>query len=94
MSNEKNEKIKIDFSTFVYSLGTSALISMGAIPNPINNQNEVNLLDAEQNIDVLILIEEKTKGNLTPDEEKIIGAVLHEVRAKYVEAKEKEVIKM
>ena len=87
------EAVKIDFSTFLYSLGTAALMSLGVFPDPITKKTRKDLDAAKQNIDVIELIEEKTKGNLSKDEERILAAILNEVRGKYVEAAKSEVIK-
>ena len=91
---DMREYVKIDFSTFLYSLGTAALMSMGVFPDPITKKIRKNLEEARQNIDVIELIEEKTKGNLSKEEDRILAAILNEVRGKYVEAAKSEVIKV
>ena len=85
---------KIDFETFIYSLGTSALISLGAIANPLNQKMEINLNEARHNIEVIELIQEKTTGNLSDKEQKVLSAILHETRSKYIEVVKKEAIKV
>jgi len=80
----------IDFSTFIFSLGSSALIYLGATPNPQTQKMEKNLDAARQNIEILDLLKEKTKGNLTEDEQKLMDNLLHSLRMNYVEAKNKE----
>lgn len=75
----------IDFSTFIFSLGSAALISLGATPNPLTQKVEYDLNHAKQNIDLLSLLKEKTVGNLTKDEESLINNLLHSLRLKYVE---------
>ncbi|HBQ21709.1 MAG: hypothetical protein A2Z91_03045 [Deltaproteobacteria bacterium GWA2_38_16] len=79
----------IDFSTFIFSLGSAALIHLGVTANPMNNKIEKNLEEAKQNIDLLSLLQEKTKGNLTTDEEKLIHNLLHSLRMRYVEETQK-----
>ena len=79
----------IDFSTFVFSLGSAALINLGIAPNPLNNKTEKNLEEAKQNIDLLAILQDKTKGNLTPDEEKLMGNLLHSLRMHYIEENKK-----
>jgi hypothetical protein len=76
---------KIDFATFVLSLSHSALMHLGEAPNPETNSVESNLALAKQNIDLLGLLEEKTKGNLTGDEERLLAQVLFDLRMRYVE---------
>jgi hypothetical protein len=75
----------IDFATFVLSLSHSALMHLGEAPHPDTNQVEANLELAKQNIDLLGLLEEKTKGNLTGDEERLLAQVLFDLRMRYVE---------
>jgi len=75
----------IDFSTFVLSLSHSALMHLGEAPNPENGKVEKNLPLARQTIDLVSMLEEKTRGNLTGDEERLIGQILFDLRMRYVE---------
>lgn len=75
----------IDFATFILSLSHSALLHLGEAPHPETNKVEANLPLAKQNIDLLGLMEEKTKGNLTGDEERLLAQVLFDLRMRYVE---------
>lgn len=75
----------IDFATFVLSLSHSALLHLGEAPHPETNKVEANLPLAKQDIDILGLLEEKTKGNLTGDEERLLAQVLFDLRMRYVE---------
>ena len=77
---------KIDFSTLVYSFATGALISMGLAPDPATKKTVKNLEMARQNIDILTMLKEKTKGNLFEDEDKLLENLLTEVRLRFVEA--------
>ena len=79
----------IDFATFVLSLSHSALMHLGEVPDPETNQTHVDLSIAKQNIDILALLEEKTKGNLTGDEERLLAQVLFDLRMRYVERAKK-----
>lgn len=79
----------IDFPTFVLSLGTGALIHMGLAPDPMTGKAEKNLELAKQNIDILGLIQEKTRGNLSEDEKQLLESLLTEVRLRFVEASRK-----
>lgn len=76
---------QIDFATFILSLSHSVLMHLGEAPDPETNQVEANLTLAKQNIDILGLLEEKTKGNLTGDEERLLAQVLFDLRMRYVE---------
>lgn len=79
---------RIDFATFVLSLATSAMVHMGLVPNPDPPGDEAkNLPLAQQTIDTLEMIQEKTRGNLDPDETKLLQSVLYELRMGYVKAK-------
>lgn len=79
----------IDFSTFIFSLGSAALINLGVAANPMTNKIEKNLEEAKQNIDLLAILKDKTKGNLTPDEEKLMNNLLHSLRMHYIEENKK-----
>ncbi|AKU98068.1 hypothetical protein AKJ09_04732 [Labilithrix luteola] len=76
---------QIDFATFILSLSHSVLMHLGEAPDPETNRVEANLSLAKQNIDILGLLEEKTKGNLTGDEERLLAQVLFDLRMRYVE---------
>lgn len=76
---------KIDFSTFILSLASAAMIGLGLAPRPDTGKTQVDLEMARQNIDLLELIQQKTKNNLSADEERMIERVLFEIRTKYLE---------
>ena len=75
----------IDFATFVLSLSHSALVHLGDAPNPVDGAPDQNLLMARQTIDLLGLLEQKTQGNLTGEEERVLQQVLYDLRLRYVE---------
>jgi hypothetical protein len=75
---------KIDFSTFVLSINSSALVQLGLIEDPSSGQKTKNLPLAKQTIDLLAMLEDKTRGNLTSDEENILKNILYELRMLYV----------
>ena len=77
----------IDFTTFVLSLASSVQVHLGLIPNPGSQKTEKNLELAQQTIDILGLLEEKSKGNLTNEEAQILQHILHDLRIQFVEAK-------
>lgn len=80
---------EINFASFVLSLSSSALLHFGQIPDPMTNKTERNLPLAKQTIDILGILKEKTKGNLTKDEEQLMDSLLHDLRIKYVEESKK-----
>jgi hypothetical protein len=75
----------IDFNTFVLSIASAAMMGLGLAPRPDSGKQEVDLSLARQNIDLLEMIEKKTKNNLSADEEKLLGRVLFEIRTKFLE---------
>jgi len=74
-----------DFTTLVSSIATQALFSMGAMPDPQTGQRYTNLDIARHHIDSLSVLDEKTKGNLSEDEGKMLTSTLYELRSHYVQ---------
>ena len=79
-----------DFSLFVTNLSMQALVSLGEIPNPIDNKKEENLAQSAYIIDTLDMLKNKTKNNLSSDEEKLLDDILYSLRMKYLELSKKE----
>ena len=78
----------IDFSTLVLSLATSAMVHMGLVPESEGGGAlEKNLPLAHQTIDTLTMLQEKTRGNLTDDESRLLQSVLYELHMGYVKAR-------
>ena len=80
---------EINFSSFVLSLSSSALLHFGEIPDPITNKKERSMPLAKQTIDILGILQEKTKGNLSQDEQQLIDNLLHDLRLRYIEESKK-----
>ena len=78
---------EINFPTFIISLNASALVNLGAIEDPASGKKVKNLLIAKQTIDILSMLQEKTRGNLTEEEEKILKNILYDLRIIYVKEK-------
>jgi Domain of unknown function (DUF1844) len=77
----------LSFTTFVVSLASSAAIHFGDLPDPSTGERaEVNLEGAAQMIDILSLLEEKTRGNLTIEERQVLEQILYELRLRFVDA--------
>jgi Domain of unknown function (DUF1844) len=74
----------VTFSSFVISLGSSSLMLMGEQLDPNQASIPVNLPQAKEIIDLLSVLEDKTKGNLTPDEQTVLRDMLYALRMKYV----------
>jgi uncharacterized protein DUF1844 len=78
---------QLTFTAFVLSLASSAAIHFGDLPDPVSGQTaEPNLDGASQMIEILSLLEQKTRGNLTADERQLLEQVLYELRMRFVEA--------
>ncbi len=87
--DDDNKLPEVNFSNFVISLGSSVLYHFGDIPDPVTNKNERNLAAAKQTIDLMGMLQEKTKGNLSDDEQKILESMLFEFRMRYVKEQQK-----
>lgn len=74
----------INFSTFIFSLNSSALVQLGAMNDPITGKKEKNLPVAKQTIDIIGMLEEKTRGNLTDDEASMVKNMLYDLRILFV----------
>jgi hypothetical protein len=78
---------ELSFTAFVISLASSAAIHFGDIPDPESGERqEANLEGAQQMIEILGLLEEKTRGNLTAEERQVLEQVLYELRMRYLQA--------
>ena len=79
---------ELDFSTFAISLASSAQVHLGSLAHPETNQTARNLPAARQMIDILAMLQAKTKGNLTGDEAALLEQILFTLRTHYVRAVE------
>ena len=78
---------QLSFTAFVFSLASTAAIHFGDLPDPISGATaEANLEGAAQMIEILSLLEVKTRGNLTAEEREMLNQVLYELRMRFVEA--------
>ena len=85
------EQSRISFGSFIISLASTAALHFGDIPDPqTGERHEPDLVAAHQMIDLISLLKEKTKGNLTPDEAKLVDDLLYELRMRYVQAQQGE----
>ena len=80
---------EINFSTFVISLSTQALMHLGEIGNPLSGKVETDVPVAKQTIDILGMLKDKTRGNLNASEDRLMEDILFDLRMKYVEAVKK-----
>jgi hypothetical protein len=79
----------VDFSTFLLSLAHSALVHLGDSPGPNGQASPTNLPLARQTIDLISLLQEKTKGNLTGEEERMIEQLTYDLQSRYISATQK-----
>ncbi|HRC58985.1 MAG TPA: DUF1844 domain-containing protein [Kofleriaceae bacterium] len=78
----------VDFSTHILSLASSAMVSLGELPAPGEEQPaELDLESAKHLIDVLAMLEVKTKGNLDEAEQKVLASLIYDLRLKFVDAR-------
>ncbi|HMB31908.1 MAG TPA: DUF1844 domain-containing protein [Desulfohalobiaceae bacterium] len=84
-TSENDPLPKVDLNTFILSLSSSALVQLGDVPEPETGTIMKNLSLARHTIDILAMLEEKTKGNLKPDEDDLLKNILFELRMKYVQ---------
>ena len=78
---------EINFATFIFSLNSSVLVQLGVIDDPATGKKAKNLFLGKQTIDILGMLEEKTQGNLTKDEESMLKNILYDLRMIYVKEK-------
>ena len=77
---------EVTFSNFVFSLSTQALIQLGEIQDPESKETRKSLPLAKQTIDLIGMLQEKTRGNLTKEEEALVDSALYDLRMRYVKA--------
>lgn len=86
MNGDEGEALPaIDFATFILSLNHGALVGLGDAPDPATGLTEPNVAMAKQTIELLALLQEKTAGNLSGEEERILSQALYDLRMRYVE---------
>jgi hypothetical protein len=76
----------VDFTTFVLSIGSSALINLGEAADPAGGASQKDLPMAKHTIDILSMLEDKTSGNLSPPEAQLLENLLFDLRLRYVSA--------
>jgi hypothetical protein len=76
----------MDFTAFCLSLASSAMIHLGLAEHPESGKSQKDLPLAKQTIDILDLLEKKTRGNLTEDESKLLGTLLYDLRMRFLDA--------
>jgi len=77
---------EVNFSSFVLSLSSSILLHLGEIEDPQSGEKKKDLALAKQTIDIITILKDKTKGNLTDDEQKLLEYLLYDLRMRFVKA--------
>jgi hypothetical protein len=85
-SEQSSTSSGISFIAFVLSLAHTAAVHFGDMPDPVSGGKEANLPAAQQMIDILALLDEKTRGNLTAEERQLLDQILFELRMRFVQA--------
>ena len=88
MSQDKNSMNSVNFSTFVLSLASATFIEMGVVEDPLTKSKKKDLSSAKQHIDLLQMLQEKTRGNLDDEERGLLERILRDVRLQFVKASE------
>jgi hypothetical protein len=86
-----DDRPQVSFIAFVFSMASNAAVHFGDLPDPISNElRPPDLEAASQVIDLLAMLEEKTRGNLTAEERQLLEQALFELRMRYVEAQKSQ----
>ncbi len=83
-------EVPVTFENFVISLSSSALVYMGELPEPTTGKKQVDLKMAKHAIDTLDMLKEKTRGNLSEEEEKLLTELLADLKLKFVKLQKGE----
>jgi len=81
---ESPPRPSIDFPSYILSYYTQGLVLLGEVPNPYTNKKEEDIEAARHTIEILSMLEQKTKGNLSSEEQQLLGTVLYELRMKFM----------
>jgi hypothetical protein len=89
--SDSTDRPQVSFVAFIYSLASNAAVYFGDLPDPMSNERRAVDLDAAQQlIDILAMLEEKTRGNLTAEERQLLDQLLFELRMRFLEAKKSQ----
>ena len=78
----------LDFAAFVMMLVNNVMVFLGQVPNPLTQQPQIDLAQAQHTIDIIMMLREKTRGNLTTEEERFLQELLPQLQMAYVQAKQ------
>jgi Domain of unknown function (DUF1844) len=91
-NEEKKQEYALDFNALVLSLGSSVIVHLGEAPDPVNGQKreKPEFTMAQQSIDLLGMLQEKTRGNLTAEEARFLENMLFDLRMLYVQVSKRQ----
>ena len=78
----------VDFASFVMMLTNNVMVFLGQVPNPVSGQSQVDLEQAQHTIDVIMMLREKTRGNLTDEENRFLEELLPQLQMAFVQARQ------
>ena len=78
----------VDFASFVMMLTNNVMMFLGQVPNPLTQQPQVDLAQAQHTIDIIMMLREKTRGNLTAEEDRFLQELLPQLQMAYVQARQ------
>ena len=81
----ETQTVPVTFETFILSMGANALVHLGEVPHPETGEHAQHMLLARQTIDILGVLADKTKGNLTDQEARVLQATLYDLRMRFIE---------
>lgn len=81
----------LDFASFVMMLTNNVMVFLGQVPSPVTQQPQIDLEQAKHTIDIIMMLREKTRGNLTDEEERFLQELLPQLQMAYVQAKQHSV---
>ena len=79
---------QVDFASFVMMLTNNVMVFLGQVPNPMSQQPQIDLEQAKHTIDIIMMLREKTHGNLTDEEERFLQELLPQLQIAYVQARQ------
>ena len=89
-ASEETELPEANFTGYITSLAFQTMVFLGEVPNPVTNETEKNLPQAKFLIDTLLMLREKTKGNLLAQENEMLNAFIYELQMRFVDILQKE----
>ena len=87
MTDSQEQKLEASMSLLVMSIASNASLAMGLTPDPQTGKTEVDRNLARFNIDLLVMLQEKTKNNLSPDEAGLLSYILQDLQMKFIQNK-------